>query len=101
MGHLATRENPGVGAPGSQLQTKNLHPENNNSQSDVQSLLRDGGWEFASIFTGCGVAAMAAFGGGSIMEIEAALHSARLALLEAISTLKELRSASNIGGRQQ
>ncbi len=98
MSPLATRENPGVRAPGSQLQSKNLHPEINNSQSDVQFLLRDGGWEFASIFTGCGVAAMAAFGGGSIVEIEAALHGARLALLEAISTFKELRAASDAGG---
>jgi hypothetical protein len=99
MSRLATNESPGAGTPGLEAQSKNLHPEINNSQSDVQFLLRDGGWEFASIFTGCGAAAMAAFGGGSVAEIEAALHSARLALLEAISTLEELRSASNTGGQ--
>jgi len=99
MSHLATNESPGGCAPGPQLQSKNMHPENNNFQADVQFLLRDGGWEFASIFVACGVSAMAAFGGGSVAEIEAALHGAGLALLEAISTLKELRSASNTGGQ--
>ena len=73
------------------------HSESSNAGNDAQLILRDGGWEFASIFTGCGVAAMAAFGGGSIKEIEAALHGAGLALLEAITTFKELRS---IGGAQ-
>ena len=57
MPPLATRETPGAGTPGVQLQSKSLHPENNNSRSDVRFLLRVGGWEFASIFTGCGVAA--------------------------------------------
>lgn len=91
MSSIMTNETPSVRAPGVQPQSKNLQPENSNSQSDAQFILRDGGWEIASIFTGCGVAAMAAFGCGSIMEIEAALHGARLALLEAISTFKELQ----------
>jgi hypothetical protein len=86
------RENPGAGTPGLEGHTKNSHPESSTVACDAQLLLRDGGWEFCSIFTACGVSAMAAFGGGSIAEIEAALLSARLALIEAIGAFKELRS---------
>ncbi len=84
-------ENPGAGTPGLRPQSKNSHSENSNLKIDAQFILRDGLWEFASIFTACGVSAMALAGGGSIGEIEAALIGARLALLEAISTFKELR----------
>jgi hypothetical protein len=86
------RENPGAATPGLEGHTKNSHPENNNLNTDAQLILRDGLWEFASIFTACGVSAMALAGGGSIGEIEAALTSARLALIEAIGAFKELRS---------
>ncbi len=91
MSHLATDENPGAGTPGLVTQSKIPPWENSNLRIDAQFILRDGLWEFASIFTACGVSAMALAGGGSIVEIEAALMSARLALLEAISTFKELR----------
>jgi hypothetical protein len=91
MSRLASNENPGAGTPGLLSQTKNMPEENSNSWPDEQTILRDGGWEFASIFVACGVSAMAAFCGGSLPEIEASLLSARLALIEAISAFRELQ----------
>jgi len=86
-----TRENPGAGTPGLQGQTKILQSQNSESWPSEQTILRDGGWEFASIFVACGVSAMAAFSGGSLAEIEGNLICARSALLEAIAVFKDLK----------
>jgi hypothetical protein len=84
-------ENPGAGTPGIQPQSKISHTKINNSNTDAQLLLRDALWEVAAILAGCGACAMVAASGGSLAEIEAALQSSRIALIESISIFKQLR----------
>jgi hypothetical protein len=81
-------------------QIENQHEHNSGLRQDQQLILRDGLWELCSIFTACGVAAMAAAGGGSVEAIEADLRSAHLALREAVSTFKELRALCGGGPTQ-
>jgi hypothetical protein len=91
-------ETPGGGTPGDVALSKNLPLQNSSAAVDVQLLTRDAGWEFCSILAGCAVAAMAAFSGGSALEIRENLRCARLALLEARDALYDLEK---VEGRLQ
>ena len=85
-------ESPGAGTPGLEFESKIQHPDNARILHEQQLVLRDGLWELCSIFVACGVAAMATASGGSVQAIEVDLRSARLALIEAIETFKDLRA---------
>jgi hypothetical protein len=91
MSHVATRENPGAGTPGPQVQFKNSREENSNPKADMQLILCNGLWELASVVMGFSACATAVATGCTFEQIDAVQQSARLVLIKAIGKFKELQ----------